>query len=376
MSESTIRAQESTAAATPARYPIRVLAIGPAPTSPNSRGGMATVMEHMVGDPDTRFRIRAVPTYVDSSPVVRLSIGVWGMLKASVLVLCGRVDVLHAHFSQGGSIARKAVPLFFARLRGVATIVHCHGANFFEWMDELPSPARRAVRAGLRADYCLVLGQSQVDECSKSLGFDDSNICVLYNPVVVPPHPPVRHCRGELKAVSLGRLGARKGTYDLIRAIGLMPEDVRADLRITLAGDGEVDQAREFVHRNGLDDAIDVIGWVGTGERDRLLAESAIMVLPSYNEGLPMAVLEAMAHGVVPVTTPVGAIPEVITDGVDGLLVEPGDVEQLAAALGSLVVDDELRDRLSAAARMRMSAFDITRWRDSLHELWIATVSR
>ncbi|WP_319445964.1 MULTISPECIES: glycosyltransferase family 4 protein [unclassified Mycobacterium] len=376
MSESTVGAHESTASATSVRYPIRVLTIGPAPTSPNSRGGMATVAEHMVGDPDTRFRIRAVPTYMDGSSVVRLSIGVWGMVKASVLVLCGRVDVLHAHVSLRGSIVRKAVPLFVARLRGVATIVHCHGANFFEWMDALPAPARRAVRAALRADYCLVLGQSQVDECRRSLDLDDSNMRVLYNPVVVPLNPPVRHGRGELRAVSLGRLGARKGTYDLIRAAGLLPEDVRAGLPITLAGDGEVEQAREFVHRNGLDDAIDIVGWVGPEERDRLLAESAIMVLPSYHEGLPMAILEAMAHGVVPVTTPVGAIPEVITDGVDGLLVAPGDAEQLAAALRSLVVDDELRNRLSAAARARMSAFDITQWREALHELWIAAARR
>jgi glycosyltransferase involved in cell wall biosynthesis len=374
VSESMIR--ESTLTAASVRYPIRVVTIGPAPTAPNSRGGMATVMELMVEDPDTRFRIKAVPTYVDSSLAARLSTGIWGMLRASALVLFGRADVLHAHFSYGGSIIRKAVPLLAARLRGVATIVHCHSSIFFDWMENLPAPVRWAVRAGLRADYCLVLGQSHVDESRTSLGFDDSNTRVLYNPVVIPSQPPVPHDRRELKAVSLGRLGANKGTYDLIRAIRLLPEHIRESLSITLAGDGEVDQAREFVHANGLDDVIDVVGWVDPVGRDRLLAESSMMVLPSYSEGLPMAVLEAMAHGVVPVTTPVGAIPEVITDGVDGLLVEPGDAEQLAAALESLVVDQELRNRLSAAAYERMRAFDVEQWREALHELWIAAVAR
>jgi glycosyltransferase involved in cell wall biosynthesis len=358
------------------RYPIRVLTIGNAPAGPNSRGGMATVMRLMLEDRDTRFRIRVVPTYVDSSIGARLSLGIWGIIKSSVLVLLGQADVLHVHYSYRGSIVRKAIPLFAARLRGIPTIVHCHSSQFFEWMDRLPSPARRAVRACLRADYCLVLGQSHVEEAHAALGFDESNTRVLYNPVVLPEAAPSPRTQRPLRAVSLGRLGQNKGTYDLVRAIGMLPADVRNDLLITLAGDGEVAEARECIRSSGLDDVIQVVGWVDPGVRDRMLAESAILLLPSYSEGLPMAVLEAMAHGVVPVTTAVGAIPEVVSDGVNGLLVRPGNAEQLAAALQSLVVDDGLRYRLSAAAHARMTEFDIAHWQGALHSVWIAAASR
>jgi glycosyltransferase involved in cell wall biosynthesis len=170
-------------------------------------------------------------------------------------------------------------------------------------------------------------------------------------------------------------LGENKGSYDLVRAIGMLPNDIRAHLRVTLAGDGDVEQVREVVRANGLADTVDVVGWVGPAERDRLLAESAIFVLPSYSEGLPMAVLEAMANGAVPVTTAVGAIPEVVTDGVSGLLVKPGEPEQLAAALRSLIVDAELRNRLAAAAYARAGEFDIAHWREALHDLWLAAAS-
>ena len=363
-------------ASAPVRYPIRVLTIGNAPAGPNSRGGMATMMRLLIEDTDPRFRVRLVPTYIDASLAARLWTGISGMLKASALLLFGFVDVLHVHYSWRGSIVRKSVPLFVARLRGVPTIVHSHTSQFFPWFDELPPPLRRAVRAALRADYSVVLCQSHVKESCARLGFDESNTRVLYNPVVMPAVEPSPRTRQPLQAVSLSRMGANKGSYDLVRAIGMLPSDIRANVRVTLAGDGDVDQVREFVRANALDDTVDVVGWVGPTDRDRLLAESAIFVLPSYSEGLPMAVLEAMANGVVPVTTPVGAIPEVVTDGVNGVLVRPGDPGQLAAALQSLIVDTELRNRLAAAAHARAGEFDVARWREALHDVWLAAASR
>src|SRR5437879_11796787 len=106
------------------RYPIRVLTIGNAPAGPNSRGGMATVMRLLSEDADQRFLVNLVPTYIDARLGARLWTGVSGILKASALLLLGFVDVLHVHFSLRGSIVRKAVPLFVARLRGVPTIAH------------------------------------------------------------------------------------------------------------------------------------------------------------------------------------------------------------------------------------------------------------
>lgn len=360
----------------PVRYPIRVLTVGTAPTGPNSRGGMAAVTQLLIEDNDPRFHVRSVATYVDDSLPAWLWTGISGMLKASALLLAGVVDVLHVHFSLRGSVVRKSVPLFVARMRGIPTIIHCHSSHFFTWFDGLPAPLRRAVRAALRADYVVLLGESHMVASSARLGFEVSKARLLYNPVVMPRAAPSPRTRRPLSVASLGRLGANKGSYDLVRAIGLLPNDIRANLRVTLAGDGEVEQVREFVRANALDDTIDVAGWVGPADRDRLLAESVIFVLPSYSEGLPMALLEAMANGVVPVTTPVGAIPEVVTDGVNGVLVKPGNPGQLAAALQNLLVDAELRDRLAAAAYARAGKFDVARWRDALHDVWLAAASR
>jgi glycosyltransferase involved in cell wall biosynthesis len=118
-----------------------------------------------------------------------------------------------------------------------------------------------------------------------------------------------------------------------------------------LAGDGDVAVFRALAAQLGLADRITFPGWVGQGEVSRKLAAADVFVLPSYNENLPMSVLEALAHGVPVITTPVGAIPEAVTDGCEGYLVPPGNQEQLADRLARLIRDGELRRNMATEAR-------------------------
>ncbi len=330
-------------------------------------------MRMLADDPDPRFVISPVPTFVDTGPALRLWTGVRGMLVATSLILLGRVDVVHAHLSHGGSVVRKTLPLLAARIRGVPAIVHGHSFNFSGWFDRLPVPARSLVRTALRADRWLVLGEDLARQYRRSLQLQPDQIQVLHNPVALPPSTPPRHRDpATLSVLFLGRLGQRKGAYDLLHALERLPAPVRSRLHVILAGDGEVDKVRALVAAQGLGDTVDVVGWIEPPERDELLSRADIFVLPSYDEGLPMAILEAMAHGVVPLTTPVGGIPDAVTDGVEGLLVPPGEPALLAAALQRLAEHDDLRERLSAAARVRAQAFDISVWRAELASLWLS----
>lgn len=353
---------------------MRVLTIGPAPLSADSRGGMATVLTVMTGHPDPRVSIRVVPTYADYGLLRRTLLGVRGMLLASALIMLGRVDVLHVHLAHGGSVARKSLPLAAARLRGVATVVHEHSYDFSGWFDGLPRWGRAVVRRAVAADVWLVLAEHHVAEFSERLRMDADRVRVLHNPVVTPDRSgsdaPDVPC--GVQAVSLGRLGRRKGSYDVVAAVALLPGDVRARLRVVLAGDGENDEVRRAAADAGVDDVVEVRGWQDTAQRDELVRRSQVFLLPSYEEGLPMAMLEAMAHGLAPIVSPVGGIPNVVGDGVEGLLVEPGDVPALSTALRRMVEDDALRASVSAAARARSDDFDVSRWYDELTALWVS----
>jgi len=349
---------------------LRVLVVGPAAAAATSRGGMATVISLMAAHPDGRIRITTVPTYIDGARWQRLATGVHGMLRAAWLVLAGRTDIVHVHLAHGGSVVRKALPLAAARLVGLPAVIHCHSYDFGGWFDRLMPFGRAMVRRVLVADQWLVLGERHVEEYAGRLQLTDDRISVLHNAVRIPDNPVDQSAVRRVHAVTLGRLGVRKGSYDVIAAVGALDEKLRSQLRVTLAGDGEVDEVRAAVTAAGLDQTIHVAGWLDPAARDELLCSAHIFVLPSRDEGLPMALLEAMAYGLVPVTTMVGSIGEAVGNRVNGLLVQPGSPPEIAEALAALVDDEPGRAALAAAARRRAYDFGVDRWYERLAQLW------
>jgi glycosyltransferase involved in cell wall biosynthesis len=147
----------------------------------------------------------------------------------------------------------------------------------------------------------------------------------------------------------LGRLEDAKGVDVLVNALRA-PEVARLDWRITLAGEG--DHKYELaLNTPEFRSRVSFPGWLNADAVVQLLSSSKILVLPSRVENLPLTVLEGMAHGLCVVATSVGAIPEVIKHMVNGILVRPGDVDELRAAVVRAVIDQSLRARLGAAAR-------------------------
>jgi glycosyltransferase involved in cell wall biosynthesis len=174
----------------------------------------------------------------------------------------------------------------------------------------------------------------------------NTNIRVLYNPTIL--RKPVyeddtfrrEHEEESVHFLFMGRLGQRKGVYDIIESARQLKEN---RVQIHLYGDGEIDQVQKAVEDSGVSDIVKVRGWIDGSRKDQTFQESNVLLLPSYNEGLPISVLEAMAYGLPVVATDVGGVAEAVENGVNGYLLNPGETEKLAHCIKQLADSRELR---------------------------------
>jgi glycosyltransferase involved in cell wall biosynthesis len=154
--------------------------------------------------------------------------------------------------------------------------------------------------------------------------------------------------------LAVGRLSAEKGFGILIEALACLKEKGTPQ-RLVLIGDGPLrGSLEEKARRAGVAELVEFTGELGPEEVRTHLDRADLFCLPSFSEGLPISIMEAMAVGVPVVTTWVAGIPELAEPGVTALTVPPARVDALASALGRLAEDVPLRVRLAAAARKRV----------------------
>jgi colanic acid/amylovoran biosynthesis glycosyltransferase len=251
------------------------------------------------------------------------------LLLASMILAvrraAGRRDLVHAHWLAAGLIC------VLARRRFVLTL---HGSGTAGRFADLELARRhpRLVRFVVRRAE-VVIGVSEVlAEAARRCGGRD--VRTIPNGVDLPTRIGAEAELAEVLFV--GRLSPEKGIAELVAAT--------PGLNLVVAGDGPL---RHLVP--------EALGFVSHEELGELYDRAAVVVCPSYREGLPLCVLEAMAHGRPVVASAVGGIPELVEDGVTGFLVEPGDVAGLRAAIERLLADPVLRRRLGCAARARVA---------------------
>lgn len=295
-----------------------------------------------------RQDVRYVPTYLKPGVPTQLRMMAGATLAVLGLLLRGEVRLMHVHSAARGSFWRKSVFCALARLFRVPYVFHLHSGEFpVFYGQECGRMAQAWVRRTLR-------GAARVVALTEGwraalLAIEPSiKLRVLGNPVAVPERlPALREAVGEV--LFLGRLREKKGVFDLVRAMQPILA-MQPGLRFVLAGDGELEKVHELACSLKVEHALVLPGWIDGDEKDAALARADMFVLPSYFEGLPVGVLEAMAAGVPIVSTTVGGIPDIVQNETHALLVEPGDVPALAKAIVRLAGDRALRIALREAA--------------------------
>lgn len=328
--------------------PVRVAMLGPAL---KVRGGVSAVVASLL----RAFRsdgsdVRYIATHLDGPKLLKAAAAFTGAVRLLALLVFRRCDVVHVHMASHASFSRKSMLLGMARRFGCRTIVHVHGAGFDSFFDG-SSPARKRAITRTLESADLVIALSGEWKRRLTAIAPRAAIRVLMNPVdcaefagVAAARPDVPPDGGTI--LFLGAFGRRKGVFDLIEA-GAKVAERRPHVAFELGGDQAVDELRALITESGLERNVRVLGWVRGQEKLDAFTRAHIYVLPSYHEGLPIGILEALAAGLPVVTTPVGGIPEVVKDGVNGLIISPGDVRALATSILRLLDDAELRARMS-----------------------------
>jgi glycosyltransferase involved in cell wall biosynthesis len=162
--------------------------------------------------------------------------------------------------------------------------------------------------------------------------------------------------KDEVICLYMSALLSRKGIYDLVGAISLQKGEL-AGVRFVIAGDGpEREFLKEFIKDHGLFQMLELVGWVEGERKLQLLSDADIFLFPSHAEGMPNALLEAMAAGCACIASRVGGCPELIPDDRYGLLIPPGDITALGKGIACLAHDRTKREAMGAAARQRVIA--------------------
>jgi glycosyltransferase involved in cell wall biosynthesis len=327
--------------------------------SPDMKGGIASVMQvYRVAGLDRRVPMRWIATASDGSRWNKSRIFLGAVVSFLRLAISGRVALAHMMMSTGGSFWRKSILIRLCHWTRVPAVLHIHSGLFDRFHDDGPAWRRLYIRRTLaRASHVIVLGDYWARRLQPIV--PQGRLLTVPNGVHLPPSNEcaigVREGRDTL--LFLGRLTARKGIFEAIRAFALVADEFPA-LQLVCGGDGDPTPIKSEIDGlpSRLRERIVLAGWIEANDQPGWLRRSLALVLPSHVENLPMCVLEAQAHGVPVVATPVGAVPEAVVHGATGFLTAVGDVNALAGAFRTIAGSDQTWITLSHGARRHIEA--------------------
>jgi glycosyltransferase involved in cell wall biosynthesis len=270
---------------------------------------------------------------------------VWGRFN-------GQLAGVHVNMAERLSLFRKSAIVVMSRALGVPVVLHLHAAQMPNFYRSLPFTLQALTRwvFSLPAS-CVVLGAVAQRFVIDELRVRADRVEVVINGVPEPTQTR-RNAAAETvqRVLFVGNLLERKGVSELLQALAL-PGFEASRLEVTLAGGGDLETYRTKARQLGVDGFVRFAGWADQQQVAHLMARADVLVLPAYDEGLPLVILEALANGVAVVCTPVGEIPSVLTDGVNACFVQPGDVASIAAGLQRVLDQPVFRETLERNGR-------------------------
>ncbi|HYQ58282.1 MAG TPA: glycosyltransferase family 4 protein, partial [Draconibacterium sp.] len=243
------------------------------------------------------------------------------------------LKIIHIHGASRGSFYRKYVVFLIAKyLFRKKLYYHIHGAEYHLFYAESKAVVKKRITKLINnADGIICLS-------TKWKAFFESNfkpkrIFIVSNIIDYPVHDARKVIGNQLTFLFLGQIGERKGIFDILKVLSKNKSKYEGKLQLVIGGNGELDKLNAIISKYGLETMVDFVGWISKSEKANWLQKSNVYILPSYNEGLPISILEAMSYGHPIISTNVGGISEIVKPGKNGILIEPGNLEQIESAI-------------------------------------------
>jgi glycosyltransferase involved in cell wall biosynthesis len=277
-------------------------------------------------------------------------------------------NLLHINVSERFSFFRKFIFITLGKLFGCKVVLHHHGAEFIQCYQNASLLYKILVNKSIAmCDVNIVLGEKWKNFIQKNI-CESARVLVLYNAV---PNVFLKRSKNKIYTISMiANLTERKGVLVLLNALRSIKD--KFSFRVQFIGGGEVNRFKTVANDMGLKEVCSFLGWQDRDSTKKLLAESHVLVLPSYDEGLPMVILEAMSQGIPVICTPVGSIGEVLSHSESALFVNTGDPESLAITFVQLHDDKNLEEHLIQNSRKLFEEkFSMDGYLDSLKRIYL-----
>jgi len=281
-------------------------------------------------------------------------------------ILFRHVSVVHINTSLNlRAYWRDLAYLWISKLLRARVLYQVHGGElphrFFERSALLTGFLRWTLAA---PDLIVVLAQVELEAYRSFV--PEQNVLAMPNGIDCGPFAQVPTVRSRpeypLRLLYVGRIAREKGLYETLQGVRLAHE-LGIDARLLVAGEGpEAPRLRRYAQALGIAPRVTFAGPVFGNDKVKLFAGADVVMLPSYSEGLPYALLEAMAAGIPVIATPVGAIPDVMAHGTHGYLVPVRNGRAIAEAIAAMGSNREQLSWMSRACRRRIrAAYEIER---------------
>ena len=257
------------------------------------------------------------------------------------------IKIVHVQGSVGASFWRKAIFIYIAKFFHKKVVWHMHAGRFAVFYQQHRYAVKKVVD---KSDVIIALSEYWKEYFKNE--FPTKRVEIIKNVISAPKAH--KQQTSYFTLLFLGLLGKNKGIYDLLECIWDHKVEFQGKLKLYIGGNGEIEHVKQLIKEYGIADIVIFEGWVSGDKKIELLNKSDAYILPSYKEGLPISILEAMSYGMPIISTPVGGIPEIVSNGENGYLVEPGNKEDIYKAIISLLNDSDLRNRMGSVSLSRV----------------------